>query len=179
MTQREIYLDTSTYRMNTEELQSMENGKGFVDRVSEKDKRETLDYFKTIFTRYKDNRSRYFFDSYVNAKKDETDLPDIDTLTSECSCYLNNDTIKVKMGIWIFGGFGFSINLFKDMFASGYWINTHKQNIFKFNLSDTSLSDNVFVPNLIQNLTLFEIPRYQIGEEIIGYLSFKTNNYYR
>lgn len=179
MTQNEIRIDKLMNKHHTESLQCMLDGTAFIEGVSEKDKQKAIEYEKIKFQRYKDNRSRYYLDLFINDKKDDKHFEDIDTLATECGCYLSGDTIKVKMGIWVFGGFAFSIDLTKNKFTSKYWEDTHKQPIYKTNLTDSSLVDNIFIGNEEQSLLLNSNPTFTLNENILGYLTFKTKNYYR
>lgn len=179
MTEREFYIDTLTDRHNKEKLQRMIDGSAFREGVPEEDKQRIIEYQKTISQRYKDNRSRYYLELTVNDKKDKDHFEGVDTLTSECGCYLSGDTIHIKMGMWVFGGFAFEIDLNKDKFKSSYWEDTHKQLIYKTQLTDTALVDNVYVENEEQSLILENKPNFSVGENILGYLTFKTKNYYR
>ena len=178
MTEREIRIDTMMDRHNRESLQQMVDGTAFKEGVSEADKQQAIEHQKIISQRYKDNRSRYFLDLYINDKKDAIHLAG-DTLTSDCNCYLNGDTIKIKMGIWAFGGFAFSIHLTQNDFTSKYWEDTHERPIYKAALSDSVLVDNVLVENGEQALILDTKPTFKINQNITGYLTFKTKNYYR
>ncbi|MEP6846179.1 MAG: hypothetical protein ABI861_09250 [Panacibacter sp.] len=179
MTQREIDLDTMMARYQKESLQGMEDGTAFIKETTEEDKSEAIADWKIKYTKYNENRSRYFFETFVNEKKDDKEFSDIDTITTDCGCYLSGDTIKIGIGIWVFGGFGFSIDLVNNKFISCYWVDKHERNVYKANFTDTSLDDNVVVDNIDQSLTLFENPNYKLGEEITGYLVFKTKKYYR
>ena len=179
MTQNEIRIDTLKNKHHIESLQSMIDGTAFIEGVSEKDKQESIEYEKIKFQRYKDNRSRYFMDLFINDEKDNKYLAGVDTLTTECSCYLSGDTIKVRMGIWVFGGFTFSIDLAKNKFTSKYWEDTHEEPIYKTELIDGSLVDNILVGNDEQSLILENKPTFTLDENILGYLTFKTKKYYR
>lgn len=179
MTAHEIRFDTLKEKHNTESLQKMLDGTAFIEGVSEIDKQKTIEYHKITSQRYKDNRSRYFMELNINDKKDTEHFKGVDMLTSECSCYLKGDTIHIKMGNWVFGGFAFSINLTKNKFKSTYLEDTHKQLIYKTDLSNTSLVDNILVENEEQSLILENKPNFLLEETILGYLTFKTKNYYR
>lgn len=179
MTQNETRIDTLMARHNKEKLQRMLDGTAFIEGVSAEDRQKAIEYQTIHYQRYKDNRSRYYLDLIVNDKKSYTSVEDRDTLTTECSCYLSGDTIKVKMGIWVFGGFAISIDITKKKFTSSYWEDTHKQPIYKANLTDSSLVDNILVENETQSLILESRPAFKPDENIFGYLTFATNNYYR
>ena len=179
MTQNEIRIDTLKLKAHNRSLQSMIGGTAFVKGISEKDKQESIEYENIKDQRYKDNRSRYDLNLFINDKKDNMYFEGVDTLTTECNCYLSGDTIRVKMGIWVFGGFSFSIDLNKNKFKSTYWEDTHEQPIYKGDLSNSSLVDNVLVDNQEQSLILDKQPTFLIDDNILGYLTFKTKNYYR
>lgn len=179
MTQNEIRIDTLKLNAHNRSLKSMLDGTAFIKGVSEKDKQESIEYENIKYQRYKDNRSRYDLNLLINDKKDNKYLEGVDTLTTECSCYLSGDTIRVKMGIWVFGGFSFSIDLTKNKFKSTYWEDTHKQPIYKSDLRNSSLVDNVLVENQEQSLVLDKEPTFLIDDNILGFLTFKTKNYYR
>lgn len=179
MTPREVRIDTLKENHYKESLERMLDGTAFREGVTQAQKQESIAYHKAKYQRYKNNRSRYFMNLYVNNHKDEDFLNDVDTVTTECNCYLSGDTIKVKMGLWVFGGFMFGINLSKNEFESSYLEDTHKQLIYKTSLRDSILVDNVMVTNEEQALLLEHEPSFKVGEDIMGYLSFKTKTYYR
>lgn len=179
MIAREIRFDILKNEHATESLKRMLDGTAFMEGVSEADKKEAIEYYKITSQRYKDNRSRYYMELKINDKKDTELFKATDTLTSECSCYLKEDVIRVKMGVFTFGGFSFSIDLNKNKFKSTYTEVTHKQSIYKTELSNASLVDNILVKNEEQSLVLENKPSFLIGETILGYLTFKTKNYYR
>lgn len=156
----------------------MKDGSAFVEGVSEKNKQEAIEYEMTVKQPYRDNRSRYFLKKMVNGKQDKEFLTDADTLTTECTCYLSNDTIKVNMGIWVFGGLGANILIMDKKYSSAFWEDVHKQKIFKTTLNQKELSDNVFVENASQQLILKASPQFSVGENIEGYLKFKTSDYF-
>jgi hypothetical protein len=179
MTEREVRLDTLNDRHHAKSMQSMLDGTAFIEGVSEKDKLESIEYEKNKFKKYKDNRSRYYMDLFINDERDTDYFQGIDTLTTECGCYLSSDTVRIKMGFWVFGGFEFSIDLTKNNFKSSYWEDTHKQPIYKSNLENKGLVDNVHVENEEQSLVLASQPTFLVDDTIVGYLIFKTKKYYR
>lgn len=179
MTEQEIHIDTLLDKLNKETLKGILDNIAFIEGVSEKEKQEHIDYQKTIYQRYKDNRSRYYLELTVNDREDDDYLKGIDTLTTQCTCYLTGDTIKVKMGLFAFGGFGFTIDLNKDKFKGIYLEDTYEEFIYKTKSTDTVLVDNVYVENEEQSLILENKPTFSVGENILGYLTFKTKNYYR
>lgn len=179
LTLRERRLDSLTDHYNKEELQMLHSDSAFVPGTPAETKAQLIDYTKTMAQNYRDNRSRYFMDQYVNGILKSEIFEGIDTLTTPCDCYLSGDTIHVRTGMWVFGGFMFSIEINKDKFSSSYWEDHHKQNIFKTRLSDSSMSDNVQVHNIRQELILAQKPGYKLDENISGYLRFRTDTYYR
>lgn len=115
---------------------------------------------------------------YKNGQLLKNSTQELDSISTECSCVLNRDTLKVRMGIWVFGGFAFTIDIVRDKFISNYWVDEHKLKIYKLNNSD-SLTDNVLVPVLQQQLILDSVPAYKLGKQLTGYFTFKTANYLR
>ncbi len=179
LTAREIRLDTIMERHYQESLASMQDGSAFLKEVPEAERKTAIELQQARYQRYKDNRSRYNFQLMVNDKPDKDDLKDTDTLTTPCDCYLSGDTIRIKMGVWVFGGFAFSINLVKDRFSAAYWIDEHKQAIYKTQLTDKQLTDNITIANEAQSLVLDRQPLFSAGENLVGYLLFRTKHYYR
>lgn len=179
MTSAEVRLDSLKDTYNLEKLEMMKNGKAFIASVPNEFIKKQLELQKSkVNHHYKDNRSRYIFAFYKNNEIENYTLPK-DTLTTECNCFLDNDTIKVKMGMWVFGGFGFDINLQKDGFSATYWEDTHKQKFYKKSLKDSVLTDNVLLTFKEQFLILDTKPNFILGEKILAGLKFKTINYYR
>lgn len=154
LTKREFFLDTMKMRHDAEKIQRLKDGTAFIEGVSDEEKKEAIEYITVTSLRYKENRSRYYLESFVNYKRNNEAFEGIDTLTSECSCYLSGDSIKIQMGTWVFGGYQFIIQLTKKDFQSFYWEDTHKQKIYKQQLSDSVLVDNVTVDIKDQNLSL-------------------------
>ncbi len=180
LTAHEKRLDSLTDQHNKEKLQRMEDGSAFVAGVSEKEQKEAIAYEKIRAQSYRDNRSRYALEQTVNGKPN----PDFRAgaegpITSGCDCFLSGDTIHIKMGLWVFGGFSFQLLLEKNGFQSGYWEDTHKQFIYKNALTDTVLVDNVYVENTGQALVLNNPPRFAVGERLLGFFTFKTADYYK
>jgi hypothetical protein len=180
MTEHERYVDTMMDRANKEILKSMINGSGFLKGTSLKIKKESIEKQKiAVDTRIKDNRSRYYFQLFLNNEPQPPQYKDIDTLVTPCDCEVVNDTIKVRMGVWVFGGFAFALDIVGNKFTSRYWEDTHKQKIYKSRMQDSLLVDNVEVPNVTQELILDKTPIYKLGQQLTGYLSFKTGYYFR
>ncbi|MDB5226304.1 MAG: hypothetical protein JWN78_497 [Bacteroidota bacterium] len=176
MTEHEIKIDTNRFIHKTEEIKRMEDGTGFIDGVSDEIKQRMIKYTKIHNQRYKDNRSRYYLEQFINDKKDVREF-NVDTITSDCQCYLNNDTIKISMFSW--SNFAIDIIIYKNYFNSTYRTITHKEPVNKKELNDTDFVDNLIVSNEQQNLILETQPSFSIGEKLLGYLIFKTNKYYR
>jgi len=65
---------------------------------------------------YKENRARYFVE-YIeeNSIIVNKTFSMLDTISTECRCEIKNDSLKIKMGIWVFGGFFYNISL-RDIF---------------------------------------------------------------
>jgi hypothetical protein len=181
LTKYEIRMDSLMEKHNKTSLKMMLDGKAFIKGTSKGLVDSAIQEQKILNTiRYKDNRSRYQFYHYKNGQlldktKNESDL---DSVGTECSCILENDTLKVRMSIWVFGGFAFPINLVGNKFTSKYWLDEHKRKIFKLNEND-SLSDDILIPMTEQKLILDTFPAYKLGQQLTGYFTFKSANYFR
>lgn len=128
---------------------------------------------------YQENRARYFVE-YVEEDSiiiDKTfSMPD--TISTECRCELQNDTIQIKMGIWVFGGFSYNIVISDGNFELVYVEDAHKMKPFKYNKTDS-----LFVEDLelrVENAFLKFSQRItpQIGEQLNGHLKFTSPEYY-
>lgn len=179
MTAREQQLDTMKARFAAEKMAALRDGSAFLPTVTEADRKAMIQNEEARNLRYRDNRSRYKISSLLNNTKEKNVFKEVDTLTTECDCYLSNDTIKVNMGIWVFGGFRFSLNISKDRFNGEYWEDTHEQMIYKQQLSAGKLVDNVTVEFEKQRLVLQEHPAFQVGEKLLGFFSFRSRPWYR
>jgi hypothetical protein len=174
-------MDSMTHAFNTESLQMMLDGKAFIKGTSKGLIDSAIQEQRILNTiRFRENRSRYQFQNFLNKKLlDETkNESDLDSVGSECSCILDGDTLKIGMGIWVFGGFAFSINIVDNKFTSSYWLDEHKRKIFKLSSSET-LTDNILIPFAEQKLILDSLPTYKLGQQLTGFLSYKTINYLR
>lgn len=128
---------------------------------------------------YKENRSRYFVE-YIKGDSTIVDrtFTMLDTVSTECICELKNDTIQIKMGIWVFGGFFYNIKIHKDYFELVYIEDAHEVEPFKYRETDT-----VFVEYLelkVENSSLiFDREfNFRIGEQLNGHLKFESPKYY-
>jgi hypothetical protein len=181
LTKYEIRFDSLMQAHNQASLKLMLDGKAFIKGTSKGLIDSAIQEQKLLSTiRYEENRSRYEFQDFKNGQlfdktKNESDL---DSVGTQCSCTLDGDTLKIGMGIWVFGGFAFAVGLVDNKFSSSYWLDEHERKIFKLNNSDT-LSDNMLIPIIEQHLILDSFPTYKLGQQLFGYLRFKTANYLR
>ena len=148
-------------------------------KATQEEKQETIERMRAETPDFGQNRSRYYFQYYKNNKIDSNALKGIDDyeLNTPCECLVSNDTIQVRMGIWIFGGFAFTIDIVGNKFNSQYSDDKHDRKVYKLKLSDT-LGYEINVNNNIQELTLQSKPNFNVGQNIIGYLNFQTDKYY-
>jgi hypothetical protein len=177
LTEREARIDTSTLRFSKERLARMEAGTAFREGVSAEDKAAAIAYEKASFSRYKDNRSRYYLQAYTNGQLNPEPFMGIDTLTTDCNCTLAGDTLQIQMGIWVFGGFTVHLKLLGNTFQSIYWEDTHEQPVYKARLGDSILTDNLYVENVASRLLLDRKPQFRKGESLLGYFTFTTADY--
>lgn len=179
MTPREIRIDSLTEKHIAESRKHMAEGKFFEPGVSKEEEQNGIDYFAATTQPYRNNRSRYFLQDRIDGRQVRNEDTSGELVTTPCDCYLYNDTIKVRMGIWVFGGFSFAIDIHKNEFNLTYWEDTHKQFIYKQQLSDSEKTDNITVGTRRQRLTLQSKPGYTIGENLIGYSYFTTGDYFK
>ncbi len=104
---------------------------------------------------------------------------DTDTVTTNCDCTLAGDTLNIKMGIWVFGGVAINLQLTGNNFKGIYWEDTHEQKVYRANPGDTVLTDNMQVEIAESTLVLEQQPSYKLGENLLGYFTFKTADYYK
>jgi hypothetical protein len=128
---------------------------------------------------YKENRSRNILDVYKDGEliSKTDDDKHIEAMGTQCSCNLKNDTITVKMSFWIFGGFAIQIKLMDNQFVGLYSLDERRQYIFKLKNSD-ELSTNIVIPLAEQQLLLDVKPMYKSGQQLNGYFSFNTEDYF-
>ena len=181
LTTFETRMDSMTHAFNSESLQRMLDGKAFIKGTSKGLVDSAIQEQRILNTiRYKENRSRYQFQNFLNGQlldktKNESDL---DSVGTECGCILDGDTLKIGMGIWVFGGFTFSVKIVDNRFTSNYWLDEHKRRIFKLSSGDT-LTDNILIQFAEQSLILDSLPTFQLGQQLTGFLIYKTVNYLR
>ena len=164
-----------------ESLAGMENGSAFREGVSAEDQARSIARHIAGFRRYKDNRSRYYLTPYTNdALEKGTFLGlDTDTVTTDCDCTVAGNTLNIKMGIWVFGGFAINLQLTGNTYRSIYWEDTHEQKVYRPEPGDTILTDNIQVENVVSALVLERKPSYKLGENLLGYFTFTTADYYK
>ena len=181
LTEYEKEFDEKKDKYNAEKTKMMQESNIFRDEVSEKENQQYLEYEKIMSRqKYADNRSRYFLTSYKNEAPDNSAFNDeSDILTTECDCYLSDDTIKVEMGFGIFGGFGFPLSITETNFSAAYWEDMHKISVYKKQPSDSIFTESIKMGFDKMELTLAKHPSFSIGESITGYMKLKTEDYYR
>ena len=127
---------------------------------------------------FKNNRSRIFMDSYTNGKlTDVGPNPNIGFPTP-CECYTTHDSVFVKMGVGFFGGIGFNIKISGNHFLSSFFNYTDDVKPFKSDLKDTAFYDYAIAKSKYQYLILDQKPDYKPGQQLTGYLTYTTNDYY-
>jgi hypothetical protein len=129
-------------------------------------------------TSFKQNRGRIFMDSYRNGKIQAKDEAFIMGLPTPCDCSTRGDTTIVKIALGFFGGFGFTIKIYEDKFESSYFEYTDDVKPYKVNLEDTAFYSHVSVENKYQSLILDVQPSHKVGQQITGYFTFTSNDYY-
>ncbi len=180
MTESEKYLNIKREKNLEEKLKLFQESDFFSSDLPELEKQQFIEE-ETIHLsqKYEDNRSRYFITSFQN------DLPqayefnnETKILTTMCDCFLSNDTIKINMGYWIFGGFGFQLNIMSTNFNALYWSDMHESPIYKIHQTDNIFTDELELGFKKFELTLTQDPDFIVGENIKGYAVFTTHDYY-
>ena len=179
MTAREVRIDSVLTARAKEGRQHIADGKFFVEGISKQEQQEGIEHFEASMQPYRNNRSRYFLQDYIENRLVRNEDTTSQVMTTPCECYIDNDTIKIRMGIWAFGGFSFALNLYKNQYDITYWEDTHKQFIYKQQLSDAKMMDNITVGMKEQRLVMQAKPAFTIGEKLTGYFDIKTDYYYK
>lgn len=175
----EQHRDSLYQEANRRSTKSIRDGSAFIKGVSAKHKRLALaeqEYRNQLH--YSENRSRYEFQVYKNGRLRDSEMSDSEDFGTECFCTIDKDnTITIKMGVWVFGGFEIGLSLRGDLFATQYWIDQHKSFVLKRNLAE-SLQDNIYPFIAKDELILEKKPAYRVGEQITGYINFQTKPFY-
>ncbi len=172
MSEDEIRLDTTLNNADNRMLKSMSNGSAFVKGTSEEKRKKAISYHMASSLRYRDNRSRYYLQHYINNAK-----PREETFPSLCGCALIGNTIKVSMGL-VFGEI-ITIDINKDSFSSTYNEDESGRPSYKKSLSDTGLYDKIKVSNIQQKLVLQKKPSFKVGDTLLGLLEFRSRAFYK
>ena len=124
------------------------------------------------------NRSRIYMESFENGKPASQEKALYTGAPMPCECVFSRDTIYISSIVGFFGGSGHGIKIFKDSFESFYVNYTDDVKPFKYNLTDTSFTDNLAVMSKYQTLRLEEKPAFKIGQQLTGLLTFTSRDYY-
>ena len=181
LTKYETRYDSLILAHSQQRLTRILDGKAFIDGTSKEFIDSAIEEEKILNSiRFKENRSRYKLQFYKNGQLiDKTENEStLDSISTECNCILYDDTIMVNMGIGIFGGIGFSIQIADNRFNSSYWIDEHKRKIFKLATKD-SLTEFIVIPIQEQQLILDTFPSYNPGQQLTAHLIFSTVNFLR
>ncbi len=168
----EIRLDTMLNNANNKMLKSMSDGSAFIKGTSEENKKKAIGYQMASSLRYRDNRSKYYLQHFINNSKSGEEA-----FTSPCGCALFGNTIKVSMGL-IFGEI-ITIDINKDSFTSSYNEDESGRPAYKRSLLDTGLYDKIRVSNIQQKLVLQKKPSFRAGDTLLGLLEFKSKAFYK
>lgn len=161
------------------------NGFKYLDSFRNEIIPDSLDSFEKTLQEIKnwpsipENRSRYFLTTYKNNLPIENlYYPRTIDLTTDCNCYVTNDTLNIKMGLNLMG-FKFTLKIFDERFTIHYRENFYfGKKAYKRHLSDT-ISTEEFNPDFKTAQLIFsKQPSYKIGEQLTGYLKLKTQDYY-
>jgi hypothetical protein len=135
-----------------------------------------MDVFKKEDFRH--NRSRIFIESYTNDKLNERNTTEDKGFSTSCECYLDKDTLNINMTIGFFGGAGFKLQVFRKSFEASFIQWTDAEEAYKSDLNDTAFYDHAIVKGKYQYLILNDKPTFRSRQQLIGYLTITSNNYY-
>ena len=127
---------------------------------------------------FKNNRSRIFMQSFSNNKPSSQDSALYRGMPTPCYCSMEKDTLKIKVGIGFSGGMGTEIKIFQGHFQSNYFLYIDDVKPYKYKLSDKEFTDELYLKNKFQSLILNEQPTLKAGQQMTGYLTFTTPNWY-
>lgn len=128
---------------------------------------------------FKENRARYFVE-YIEEDSIVVDktfsMPD--TISTKCRCEIKNDTIQVSMGVWVFGGFFYNLKIQNKHFELIYIEDAHETKPYKYEKTDETFVEQLELVISNSSLTLQDEINLEIGEELNGYIVFKSPTYY-
>ena len=128
---------------------------------------------------FKDNRTRIYIDKILKNNVPEK----LDSLAQKghitpCDCYLKGDNLRIHAGTGAMGGFGIDIIVHEKQFSSGFYIYMNAIKPYKAEITDSSFHHTVNVLNEDALFILQQSPKFELGEIINGYLSFKSRPFY-
>jgi hypothetical protein len=127
---------------------------------------------------FSNNRSRIFIHTFINNKLQQGESTKYESLPMPCACYTEKDTIYVNITIGFFAGLGYNIKIYKDRFESNYFEYTDDVKPYKANITDSAFTDYLLAKSKDQYLILNKKPTFKLDEELIGFLTLTSNNYY-
>lgn len=127
----------------------------------------------------KENRARYFVEHFEQDSilMDKT-FSKTDTISTACICELKNDSIQIKMAIWLFGGSLFDLTIKNQNFELVYIESAHKMEPFKYQESDSTFVEELELNISNSSLKVSDEIKSKIGEQINGYLKFESPEYF-
>lgn len=123
------------------------------------------------------NRSRIFLKRYENGTIVKIDSSFTKGSPFPCNCLIEKDTTFINMSIGFMGGMSVSLKIHNDTFESYYFEYTDDVKPYKSNLN-SEFSDFVLVKSEFQNLIINQLPNQKLNQELKGYLSFSSKNYF-
>lgn len=123
------------------------------------------------------NRGRIVITYYENGNVAERDSIFQKGLPTQCKCEIDRDSIFVSMAAGFFSGFGYTIMITKNSFNSNFFIAVNDIKPFKKNLAD-SFTNELNIKSKYQYLVLDQRPSYQEGQQLTGYFTTTSENYY-
>jgi hypothetical protein len=125
------------------------------------------------------NRSRILLVESTNGyeKIKDKDKIEADGFSTFCDCGILKDTIFINSGIGFFGGAGLTIKVYGTQFKSAFYEYTDDVKPYKLT-AKSKFTDNVTVDSKFQYLQLDNEPNFKIEQQLTGYLTLTSNNYF-
>ena len=148
---------------------------------------------------FRNNRSRIYINSFKNGKINEKSYNyinpyfgksvSIDTTiklnefhAAFCNCFVHKDTLLITTHPGVFGvvgfDFRFNIEISDEDFQISFIEYSDGTKLFRSESTDTILNKYAVVKSKYQYLMLDKKPTYLSNQQINGYLTYTTNEYY-
>ena len=125
---------------------------------------------------YKENRSRFKMNEYVN--NELKDSINVDR-KSKAICLYEDSTLSILTGFGIFGGIYFKVDIQGNIYNASVTFDEYKEKEFKKTLTDTNMVSTIEISFGKEILYLDHKPNMFNGEILNGSLIFETKSFYK